>query len=228
MKKLWKWLDNYWYHYKWITIITLAFAVIIGISVFSMKGGATDDIHVLYAGPEVLSDTQITRMEKAFEDLLSEDPNSDGKKSVNIIDITILSDEQLKAAQDAAKEEGDSVVYDPSMRTQTISQMKSLMSTGAVIICLLDPYVYSLCQEGTFAPLLEVNAELDVVPYDDYSVRLGDLGIAKAYDAFAPLSEDMLVCIRNSVVLVTDGKAFKKEYAWHKEYFKELLEFSLG
>lgn len=227
MKKILKWLENYWYHYKWPTIIITAFAAIIVFCVLNTGGGIEDDIHVVYSGPDVLTDIQLERMEKSFADLLSEDHNGDGKKSVNIVNVTIMSDEQLEAAEEEAKAQGQTVIYDPTLRTKALAQLKSLMSTGAVIICLLDPYVYENCEEGTFISLESVLGEKPENAYDDYSIKFSQTGLKGAYDSFLVISDDVLLCIRNDVVITTNNKHFQEEYAWHKDYFADVMKFSV-
>ena len=228
MKKIFKWLDNFWYHYKWVTIIVTVFTAIVLFCVVNMGGGIEDDVLVIYAGPQILTDMQLNNMEKSMEAVLKEDYNGDGKKSVSIVNITILSDEQLKAAQEEAKAEGQTVVYDPNLRTQALTQMKSLMSTGAVIICLLDPYVYGCCEEGTFITLESVLGYSPENSYDDYSIKFSDVDIRDAYSALSILAEDVLLCMRNDIVITSDSKHFKEEYAWHKTYFTDLVSFKVN
>ena len=228
MKKIIKWLDNYWYHYKWATIIVGAFAAILIFCIVNTGDGIEDDIQILYAGPEVLTDIQIEQMERSFADLLKEDYNGDGKKSVNIVNITIMSDDQLAKAQEEAKKEGQTVIYDPSLRTKAISQMKNMMGTGAVIICILDPYVYGCCEEGTFITLEKALGSKPENAVDDYAMKFSELDIQSAYGSFSVLSDDVLFCIRNDVVITSNNKHFQKEYAWHKTYFESVVNFSVG
>ena len=227
MKKLFGWIENFWYHYKWITVIVVAFVAIIAFCLFNRGDGVNDDIQIIYAGPEILTDVEIERMERAFSDVMGKDYNEDGKNSVNIVDITVLSEQQLEEAREEAKKDGESIVYDPTMRTQAVTQVKNLMSTGAVIICLLDPYVYELCQEGTFEKLENVLSTVPEVARDQYAIPFEQTDLAKSFDAFSVFDSELLLCIRTNAVIGTDSKQFQKEYAWHKTYFKDLAEFSV-
>ena len=228
MKKILKWLDNYWYHYKWVTIIVAVFSAILIFCIVNTGSGLQDDIQILYAGPEVLTDVQIEQMERSFADLLKKDYNGDGKKSVGIVNITIMSDEQLEAAQEQAELEGQTIVYDPTLRTKAISQMKSMMGTGAVIICLLDPYVYECCEEGTFITLEKALGEKVENSNDEFSLWFSQTSMYSLYDCFSLLSEQTLLCIRNDVVITSNNKHFQKEYAWHKTYFLDLVQYSVS
>ena len=49
--KFLKWLDNYWYHYKWHTIIIGFFALMILFTLRQCANDATHDTVVAYCGP---------------------------------------------------------------------------------------------------------------------------------------------------------------------------------
>ena len=58
MSKFLKWLDNYWYHYKWHTIIVTFFLVIGIISTVQIFNKESYDAYVMYVGGQDIPDTQ--------------------------------------------------------------------------------------------------------------------------------------------------------------------------
>ena len=54
--KIYKWFDNFWYHYKWIAIVVSIFAVFIIVSTVQMATKEDGDIYVMYAGPAVINE----------------------------------------------------------------------------------------------------------------------------------------------------------------------------
>ena len=56
--KFLKWLDNYWYHYKWHTIIVSFFLIIGAISITQLFGRVSYDAYLMYVGDETIPDTQ--------------------------------------------------------------------------------------------------------------------------------------------------------------------------
>ena len=43
-------IENYWYHYKWPTVIVLFFAIVILVCTLQMCGRESTDITIVYAG----------------------------------------------------------------------------------------------------------------------------------------------------------------------------------
>ncbi|MGN1095334.1 MAG: hypothetical protein ACI4QR_02990, partial [Eubacteriales bacterium] len=85
-----KWLENYWYHYKWPTIISVFFIVVFGICISQIVTRENYDIYIRYVGNAEITGTQYNDMESAIEKL-SGDKNGDGKSSVNFARIAYIS-----------------------------------------------------------------------------------------------------------------------------------------
>ena len=152
MSKFFKWLDNFWYHYKWVTLVVVFFATVLVIGIVQMAGNEDPDIRVVYCGPSVIDGEQKAKMESAIAQIMEKDYNEDGKKSVRITSLTILSEEQLQQKIEEAAEDDDTIYYDPNSRKEIIQQLTSLLGSGETVICILDDYVYtSLAEQQAFA-----------------------------------------------------------------------------
>ena len=74
MEKIKKWLENYWYHYKWATIIVLFFVTVFAIGIYQMASKSDYDTQIVYAGPVILmSEDQVEGVSDAFEAILPSD-----------------------------------------------------------------------------------------------------------------------------------------------------------
>lgn len=222
-----KWLENYWYHHKWATIIVAFFAMIAVIGIVQMFTHTEYDAHIIYAGPAVtLTDSGADgRIAKAFESLLTKDRDGDGEIHVLLDAKTILSDEQLAEKKKEAAEQGDHVAYDVSIRQNYFSDISTLLLTGQVSICLFDPYVYGrYTAEDHFVPLSEVLDEIPAAAYDEYAVRLKDTDFGKQ-SAFSSLPDDTLICLHISV---SGKKAAKESYEYCRDLFRAALLYSSG
>ena len=51
-----KWLDNFWYHYKWQTIGIVFAAFVLLVCVLQMCGKESVDVYVMYAGEDTFTD----------------------------------------------------------------------------------------------------------------------------------------------------------------------------
>lgn len=225
-----KWLDNFWYHHKWVLIIAIFFVVFIVIGIFQMATRTEYDLKVLYAGPTVLlSDERAEGIKSVLSDFTAEDIDGDGKKTVLLNSYSILSDEQLNKLRDEAKAEDDQIFYDPTLRTSTINEISTLLATGEVSICFMDEYVYTMfCdKDGMFVPLSEIIGNTPDTAYDDYSIRLRDTDFASYFGAMSALPDDTLVCIRQLSYMTGAGKSKTavKEHECALETFKKMLTF---
>ena len=89
MSKLSEKLDNFWYHYKWHTIVTLFFVVVFGICIGQMASKDKVDAYIMYAGPSAFFASEIEEMQSAFETVMP-DLNGDGKKVVYERELPII------------------------------------------------------------------------------------------------------------------------------------------
>ncbi|MBR6681499.1 MAG: hypothetical protein IKL40_00770, partial [Clostridia bacterium] len=94
MNRFLRWLDNYWYHYKWHTILISFAAVFLIVCVTQFATKEKVDAYVMYAGEKSFSVSELYSMEDAFE-MVATDYNDDGKKTVKMTDITVMTDEQI-------------------------------------------------------------------------------------------------------------------------------------
>lgn len=231
MQKILKWVENYWYHYKWVTVITLFFVLVLGIGIFQMCAKEEDDIDILYTGPAILSADQKQELAAAFAAVMADDFNDDGEKTVKISDITVLSDEQLEEKQAEAAAESDWVYYDYQNRENAISNVTALITTGETVICLMDDYMYQKYKaQDAFLPLEDAIGSLPEYAIDEYSVHLADTPFGQYFSACTALPADTVLCIRRASVLSAGSakKAAEAHYQDCLETFKSLFTFSVG
>lgn len=227
MEKFKKWFDNYWYHYKWHTIVVIFFMTVAIIGITQMASKESYDCNLLYAGPAILNKDQTGGIEAAFSAVMPSDHNEDGKKTVFINRFTILSDEQIKKKQEEAEAENDALYYDPTQRTNVLSQIGTIFSVGEASICLVDEYVYNIYRsQDAFLPLEELLGYKPEYARDNASVYLKDTPFAEYFDALDVLPEDTILCIRKSAVFSDKSKKKANEqYAFEQELFRAIIEF---
>lgn len=222
-------LENFWYHYKWVTIVAAFFAMLLIIGIVQMASREDYDTQVLYAGPAVtLANGSEKAINDAFRSLLKDDINGDGKKNLLFRSYAVISDEQLAEKQDEAAKDGDHVYYDTSLRKNAINEIGTLLATGEVSICLMDEYVYNIYKaQEAFVPLSEILGEKPEFARDDYTVYLKDTEFGSYFTAFSALPDDTLLCIRKKAmnVGITGSKTAEKAYQYSCELFKAIFEF---
>ena len=85
------WLENYWYHYKWHTIIALFLVITVGVSVTQCVANPNyDQSAVLYCDRTVMENTSLalqTELTKRATDL-----NGDGQTLLGVYNVSYDSD----------------------------------------------------------------------------------------------------------------------------------------
>lgn len=229
MQKMKKWLENYWYHYKWTTIIVAFLVLVLSVGIFQMCDKEKYDIDILYTGPAILNTDQKRDLATAFASVMSGDYDGDGDKTVMINDITVLSDEQIAEKEAEAKAESDQLYYDYKGRENAITQVTTLISTGETVICLMDDYMYQKYKsDGAFVPLSELFDTVPEYAHDEYSVYLMDTPFGQYFSACMALPADTLLCVRQMSVFASGNESAEEQYQLNIETFKNLFTFSVG
>ena len=214
--KFLKWLDNYWYHYKWVTIIVAFFVVVGIICTVQMCNKEQNDLIVVYAGPVTLSTEEANDISRIFESLAPADFDGDGQKNIAINDFSILSEEQVREQQKQTGEDGKPVFVDNSYNSKQYETYGNYILTGESSIMLLDPWLYQTLVSGD--RLMNVSETLGYTPegaYGAYGVRLGDTKLYENYAVMKLLPEDTVICLMKPYVAgnSSDDEYYEREKA---------------
>ncbi len=231
MKKIWKWLDNFWYHNKWKTII-IAFFVIVFIIGFVQCVKKTDaDISILYVGPEVVTGEEYDAMEKSLESRIDTDYNGDGKITVQFTDRVYLSDAQLEEKENQAISEGEALFYDKAAMKSSLDQARQWILSGAMLIAVMDYEVYKTFESQKDKLFVRLDEYLDEVPsyaYDEYSLNFKDIPYVQFSGAFAAISNDTVIVLITPTWTSTLGKdEMAERYKVHEELMQKIVKFSV-
>ena len=179
-------LEQFWYYYKWHTIIAIALVPIIVIAVLQLRGNVSPDAYIMYVGQsaiDVKSKDEMAAM--AAEDVY--DQNGDGKSYVALLEITVVS--------------GDNIPYTAYETNVDANKrfMTELASGDSVVYLLDEPFFARAADEGLLCPLSEIidPALLPENMYDECAVRVSELDYFRR-EGFASLPGDTLLCIRRS------------------------------
>lgn len=239
-KRFLKWLDNFWYHYKW-TVIVVGFFALVFIVCFSQCVQKVDiNIPVVYAGgyqsvdAERLSWTEEDRA--AIKNVLASlyrKAGGDEGKNVGFITYNIYTEEQLRAmATEPPEKEGESEKFSPyafnAAKQNNIAEFDAFvnyMGTGECSIWLLSEYVYEEKRVWERAmPLAELFGEdIPEGAYDDYAIRLGDTALYRYYDALRVLPEDTLILLTRGWVMGASSDA--ETYESYVKLYRAMVEF---
>ncbi len=204
--KFLKWLDNYWYHYKWPTIAVAFFVVVIAVCLIQSITIEKKDILITYAGPTSLTGDEKLAIETALTDALPEGFGDNGREGkAGFVPYLIYSKEQIKEIEERNSESEDPIYIDTVFIANEYSTLNSQYKTGSCSIYLLEEWLYRelLKEDGTtdrLKPLSEVFGETPEGAIDAYAVRLGDTELYKNSPALRVLPEDTVLCMHEDLV----------------------------
>ncbi len=231
--KAYKWLDNYWYHYKWVTLAAVFFVTVFSVLTAQMLTKEKPDAVILYGGPAVLTANETRDLEIAFRSVLPSDFNADGKKLVQLETVSLMTDEQVAEAEAKAEEESSVFVYDAKALGSNKTTFTELMMSGEYVILLVDRAQYdNILDSGAIVPLADL-FDADKIPdcaYDDSSIVFSETPFAQFFNATDVLPEDTLLCVlqasENSIFKGKD-KA-ETQYRQQLMLYKKMINFSKG
>lgn len=224
--KFLKWLDNYWYHYKWPTIV-VAFFLFVGIVCFAQCATREQgDVTVAYAGGYTMTAEEHAKIVDVFNAI---SPNtSDGKEQMSVLFSTysIYTEDELKKTY--TDEDGKLDVYSYNNAKQVskdhLSTFGTYVMTGESAVWLVSEYVYEVQNLKRIAvPLSELYETVPTGAYDDYAICLSDTALYQYYDVLKILPEDTLVVMPHSYVW--GESADQEAYAEFVSMYRAIVEF---
>lgn len=225
--KFFKWLDNFWYHYKWHTIFTIFIIIVLSVGIFQVAGKETPDVGIMYAGPRLLSLPEKNSMQSAVRQVM-EDYNGDDKLGVELVSLMIMSEEQIKKAYEDAEEQGKDILINAQFIREETNKFDNLTLAGDSVLCFLDPYLYErVLSSGGFMPLSEVFDEIPEAAIDEYGVKLSETKFGQYFAGFNVLPDDTVLCIRRiSTFSFIKGKNKTELYhSYHVSLLRSIMAF---
>lgn len=185
-----EWLENIWYHYKWIIIFGGLLIVFIVISLSQMLKTKDPDVNIMHVGPMYIS-AEVAETIETTLGKLSSDYNGDGEIKVEILDITINKFGNEEAGIDP-------INYDQN--NKGLQRFQTEIRAGDTVIYALDKEFFDICvEEGLLTPLDEVidDAYMPEKTVDGYGVYISDLE-AYELEGLDRIPDTAILCLRRS------------------------------
>lgn len=207
-----RWLDNFWYHYKWTVIIIAFFVVVFLICVIQMGSDPAYDINITYSGPYGFGSSDAELMYRDLSAALPADLNGDGERQAGFIRYQIYSEEEIRAEWKQVEEEREmaqSRGEDPSKIVSSINtsynstqyqQFTNSLLTGQSYILLCSPFIYEdVKADGRVCRLADLTNETLANAFDDCAVLLKDTAMYRSSEVLQKLPEDTLICLLTEI-----------------------------
>lgn len=210
-----RWFENFWYHYKWHTIIVCFFVIVFAVCTMQMCSKESYDISIVYAGPYNVDANRSNDIKSVFDFTIPEDFDGDGSKSSRLISYLIYTKDQIEKLESEESQYVD--------RTYVSNESKNFFNYASTEagICFIDPSLYQTLKESD--RLINISETLGFTPdglIDDFGVRLSETGLYEEYAVIREMPADTVICMLRKQLP-------KKQAAYDAELatFKAILSF---
>ncbi len=218
-----KWLDNFWYHHKWATIIVSFFVIVFLVCILQMCTREKVDITVVYAGGAFVTEEKTANVELAIEAVMPEDFDKDGNKNAALIRYEIYSEDQIKEMEKDKANGGQGQFVDHSFNSSNYKDFYNYVQTGDASVYFLDPWIFeNLKENNRLMEISEVLGHTLEASEDNFGVKLGDLTIYKKYATIRALPKNTVVCILRPAI--AGNSADPEYYANEIAMFRAIIE----
>ena len=214
-------LDNFFYHYKWHSIIAAFLAIVLLVCCVQTCSKEKYDIEIMYAGPYDFYHNVQTRLdiESAFSDAAA-DAYGNANAKANLIFAWV--DEEYESTN-------------VPMFGQTSQNGRDIytgeIQAGSILIYLLSPDLfYDTYYQNGFMPIDELIPDLpDDVYYKNDKGQINRCGILLSATSlgddvgFSNLPKDTILCIRTVPYSFLNRSRAKKQHNAAKKVFISLL-----
>ncbi|MBQ3063637.1 MAG: hypothetical protein IJC99_02385 [Clostridia bacterium] len=217
--KVYRWLDNFWYHHKWLVIGGLFISVVLLVCILQMCGREEEpDVTVVMAGPYSFTTDEagLTNLQKCLATYLAEDINGDDSKTVKINYYSVYSEQEIKDEAARVDEEGNPIGKEIStaQNAQEYDLFRQYLTTGDAAIVFVSPWLFEEYSQKSVC-LADVSAYFGETPpagaaptvMEDgstriYGVRLADTALWRENSAVRnALPENTYICLMQPGIL---------------------------
>jgi len=222
-----KWLDNFWYHYKWTVIVVIFFVSVITVAIVQFVTRPDYDIHIVYAGCYRMDAAERARFEDTVNSICPRDFNENGEKLVNIRDFQIYSEQEIIEEQSRYEAESDHFEINGKYNADELNSFSNYTLTGDSSVYIISPYLYeSLKNADRLAPLSELYPDGNLpagAMEDGFGIALGETDFYRYNPSMQVLQDDLVLCILKPNLVGANSK--DKAYGEAKEFFCAVADY---
>ncbi len=196
--------ENFWYYYKWHTIIGACVLIVFSILTFQFCTKEEYDVHIIYAGEKRIStstlngegNSEFSDIVEALESLSKNDENV----NISMQTLYILSPEELEEVLEGMQDELQKNELRAAIDDNR-KQLKNYVINGNYHLCLLSEDVFLSLDTGDgensiFMPLADYTTDGYYYNYvNERGIYLHSLDIYMD-SALSSLPKDTIICLR--------------------------------
>ena len=207
-----RWLDNFWYHYKW-TVIVVGFFVIVALICFvQCATNEKGDIVVTYTGDCTMSVEERQRLVTVLESLTPKKGNGTAGQTVTVNNYLVYDPDELIESYTDENGEVYRLGYQTALAesTKSLQTFDSYVATGDSAIYFISEYVYRQRPDlgRMMRPLSTMGVDTSACAYSDYAIRLADTAFYQYYGGVLGFLPADTLLLMPAKTVFTDEKAY--------------------
>jgi len=219
------WLDNFWYHYKWVTIIAAFFIIVALVCIIQACTNESSDFIVTYAGSTYLSDDDKKSVENVLNNEFSDAITEEETLKIGLISYNVYTKEQIIALEKETTYDGDKKYsINTAVNSEQMSTFQNQLGTGSGSVLIMDKELYEFMfkvdgEAERLMPLSEIYGDMPEGAIDGYAIRLGDTDMYKNNRSIRCLPADTVICLHRKIVSQKQEN-YDREIIAFKEFTK--------
>ena len=224
-----RWLDNFWYHNKWMVIITVFFVSVGIICLVQFLTRPKYDTSLAFATHFRMDKAQRADFEDLLDRICPEDFDENGEKNVNMMVYQVYSEEEIESEEAAYRERGDEFMLNTKYNIDEYNNFNQFTMTGETSVYIISPYLYGLLVQGNrLKPLSEVytdgNLPKGALP-DGIGIRLSETDFYKYNPAAQVIPDTAILCLHRPT-LAGRGQS-ETLYGHDQAFFRAIADFEV-
>ncbi len=234
-----KWLDNYWYHYKWHTIAVIFVIIVVVVCTVQLIDRDEYDVLIAYAGSKDVSKkaengdvAEIVTMQTSLKDVVW-DVDENGEVSISLETFFWLSSDEISALEKelAEKREEGGVVEEINynLLTSNYQTVDSLILYSDYFLWFVSDDLYEYVQDASdesrfvdLGSMPDADSTAEFYGEDTCAVYLKSTEFYKM-PGICDLPEDTLIVVRR--LGVGTNKSTKQAYEVALDMAKEIINY---
>ena len=225
-------LENYWYHYKWHTIVGICAVILLIVLLFQTCTRVSYDAYILYAGPYKISNSSLNGNSSPYSNAITsfkkvcEDENNDKNVNATLLNLYISNQEEAEKLYGSNVDINESAM----LIQEDTERLGQMLLYGDYYVCFLSERLF-LQYEKEFEGALFANVS-GYLGDGDYELASERGVYLRSLDFYSlpeicNLPDDTVVCLRqNSDVSSFLNKAqSEKSFKIGEKIFVNILNF---
>lgn len=224
-----RWLDNFWYHYKWTVIITVFFVAVAVVCLVQFFTRPKYDTSLAYATHYRMNNQERADFEALLNRICPEDFDGNGEENVNLVVYQYYSDAEYESEVEHYKAQGEVFEINKKYNIDEYNNFNTFTLTGETSVYILSPYLYNLLMTADrLKPLSEVYPDGNLpkgAMADGFGIQLSETDFYKYNPAAQAIPDTAILCLHRPTLA---GRGKNAElYGDDMAYFRAIADFKV-